>query len=140
MRRTTLVLLLFVVKLPMAAEEASSVTVHQAEWGDSRGEAPPPSGPAVPAKADEPEPIFQSTAFRYGEGLEYGRRDDYGMSVRYRPEMQFRGLWNASMRGQFRLDDPYEGTGERMRSNYHPDIKYGSGISSRGGIRYGFSR
>jgi hypothetical protein len=44
------------------------------------------------------------------------------------------------MRGQFRLGDRYEGTGERMRGNYHPNIRYGSGIPRRGSFRYGFGR
>lgn len=139
MRRMTLVLLLFVVKLPMAAEEAASVTVHQAEWGDSRGEAPPPPGPAVPAKTDEPSPIFRNKGFRYGEGMRYGRGREYGQGMRYRPNTRFRGTRYASQ-GQFRFDNYYKGTGGRMRYGYRPNIQYGSGMPRLGAnTRYGFN-
>ena len=139
MYRTTLVLLLFAVKLPMTAGEASGVTVHQAEWGDTRGEAPPPSGPSIPIKADVSSPVFERRGFRYGEGLQYGNRIRYGQSIPYNPGTRVRH-GRANTRNYYQPNITYQGAGKRMDSAYQPDIVYAPGIDRQRGPRYGFSR
>jgi hypothetical protein len=137
MYRMTLVVLLLAVKLPMTAGEAVGVTVHQAEWGDTRGEAPPPSGPSVPIKADDPAPIFQRTGFRYGGSLRYGNRIQYGRSFRYHPGTRVNGL-RTQNRSAYRPNMTYRGVGKQMRGSYRPNIQYGSGVNSRGNFQYNF--
>ena len=140
MYRTTLVLLLLAVKLPMTAEEAVGVTVHQAEWGDTRGEAPPPSGPSVPAKADGPAAVFQNTGFHYGNGLQYGNRVQYGQSFRYSPGTRLNNSW-ARNRSAYTPNMTYRGGGKLMNGGtYRPSIRYGSGADYRASFRYGFGR
>lgn len=137
MYRMTLVLLLLAVKLPMTAEEIAGVTVHQAEWGDTRGEAPPPSGPSVPIKSDDPAPVFQQKGFRYGQGLQYANRLRYGLSVRYNPGTRLRARYGYK---GYRPGFSNRGAGKIMRSGtYRPNIRYGGDVKYRqGAIRYGF--
>lgn len=130
MYRMTLVLCLLAVKLPMMAGETVGVTVHQTEWGDTRGEAPPPSGPSVPIKSDDPAPDFQVVAFTYGQNIRYatGNRNMYGQSVRYQPRTRLRMTWRQRpARYQPRIN--YRGAGKRLRTgSYRPSIRYGSNI------------
>ncbi len=139
MYRTTLVLLLLVVKLPMTAEERASVTVHQAEWGDTRGEAPPPSGPSVPFKANGPKPVFQDKGFHYGDNLQYANRIQYGQSMRYAPQTRVRGFRHQNT-GIYRPSVNYRDTGKPMDGAYRPNIEYAPGIDNRSNSNYGFSR
>ena len=138
MYRMSLVLLLLAAKLPMAAEEGVGVTVHQAEWGDARGEAPPPSGPSTPIKADDVSPVFRATGFRYGANLRYrlGVRNSSG--IRYQPETRLQGSFPA-LRSGYRPSSNYRNPGKPMRSMYQPGMRYGSGKNNRSSIRYGFN-
>ena len=141
MHRTTFVLLLLIVTLPMAAEEVTTVTVHQAEWGDTRGEAPPPSGPLVPARAPEPVLVFQKKGFRYGENVRYYRRtNQYGAALRYRPETHMRGRFPQITGSQFRMNGRYGLGGLWMRNGYKPNIQYAAGIERLTRGDYGLSR
>ena len=137
MCRTTLVLLLFVVKLPMTAGETAGVTVHQAEWGDTRGEAPPPSGPYVPNKSDSPSPVFQNKRFRYGASIRYGASARYGTSIRYAPGTRIRQSWGRGSTA-YQPNINYRGVGKTMRGYYRPSIRYSPSTRTR--KRYGFSR
>jgi hypothetical protein len=124
----------------MAAEDEMKVTVHQAEWGDTRGEAPPPSGPTVPGDADAADAVFHPKGFTYGEGLRYSRRSRYGQVFRYDPHTEMNRTWNNITDSQYRMNRRYKGAGQKMRNGYKPNIQYAPGIQRRSGFRYGFSR
>ena len=140
MYRMSLVLLLLAAKLPMAAEGVVEVTVHQAEWGDTRGEAPPPSGPSTPVKADEASAVFQATSVSYGDNLNprIGARDS--SSIRYQPGTRLRGFRNAVSQSLYRPASNYQNAaGKPMRTMYRPNVRYGLGNGSRNNIQYGFN-
>jgi hypothetical protein len=121
----------------MAAEEVVKVTVHQAEWGDTRGEAPPPSGPSTPVKEDEAPLVFQPTSVSYGDNL--NARIGARSGISYQPGTRLRGFRNAVYQGLYRPASNYQNAGKPMRTMYRPNIRYGLGNNSRNNIQYGFN-
>lgn len=139
MYRTTLVLLLLAVKLPMMAEEGTGVTVHQAEWGDTRGEALPPSGPAVPIKATSPTPVFLSKGFSYGDNIQYGSGNLRPSGIQYTPGTSRTVSFYRTTRG-YEPNIDYGQSLPSVRGSYQPSVEYVPTGSYRSTIRYGFSQ
>ena len=139
MYRTTLALLLFAVKLPMMAEEGSGVTVHQAEWGDTRGEALPPSGPAVPIKAERPELVFQSKGFSYGDNIQYGSGTSRMSGIQYSPGTRSTGTFYRPG-NTYQPNINYGESLEVRREGYNPSADYSPSGQIRTTIRYGFDK
>ncbi|MEZ5363773.1 MAG: hypothetical protein R2748_15875 [Bryobacterales bacterium] len=124
----------------MMAGEASSVTVHQAEWGDTRGEAPPPSGPAVPIKADTTSPVFQSRGFSYGDNVGYGSGGQRPSGISYSPGtgVSSGGYRNSGI--SYQPSGSYGGGYNSRGTSYQPNVDYAPSGRNRTSIRYGFDK